>query len=68
MPGSIDERIAYDISDLLRLLPIKRAAAYALMRQLGVRIGRRRLVVPKARFDAWLTNSHVDEPRAGGES
>lgn len=62
MPGVTnegDERVVYEVADLMKLLPVRRAAAYALAKQLGFRIGRRRLVVPKARFDAWLASEKI---------
>jgi hypothetical protein len=66
MPGpkTDDGRVVYEVTDLMKLLPVRRAAAYALAKKLGIRIGRRRLVVPKTRFDAWLNGEKI----SGGAS
>lgn len=54
------EPLVLTVEDLMRLLPLGRAGAYALARKLGIRVGLRRILVPKARFDAWLASGRVD--------
>ena len=65
MPASDgSERDALTVEDLRRLLPpeVGRARAYEIAREIGVRAGRRRILVSRARFDAWLAGT-----RTGGE-
>jgi hypothetical protein len=47
---------ALTVADLRRLLPagIGRTGAYQIAREIGVRVGRRRLLISRARFDRWL--------------
>ena len=56
--GSEPERGTYDVGDVAHILGISRNHAYAMARE-GVfpiiKLGRR-LVVPRARFDAWLSD------------
>ena len=48
------EKLAYGVGELQELLGIGRHAAQALARRIGVRVGERRLIVPRARLERFL--------------
>jgi hypothetical protein len=48
-----DDRLAYSVEDLVRVLPLKRAACYALAQEIGAKVGRKH-VVSRAALEAWL--------------
>lgn len=50
------ERIVYQPEELRALLGIGRTAAYQLAQQIGTRFGRR-LLVPRARLEEWLSET-----------
>jgi len=56
------ERDALTVEDLRLLLPanVGRAGAYRIAREIGVRVGRRRLLVSRARFARWLAGERGD--------
>jgi hypothetical protein len=62
------EPVVYHVDDLQRLLGIRRASAYALARKLGVRVGQRKIVIPKERFENWLATERVRPLDAGDRS
>jgi hypothetical protein len=51
-----NERDALTVEDLRKLLPaeVGRSGAYRIAREIGVRVGRRRLLVSRERFNRWL--------------
>jgi predicted DNA-binding transcriptional regulator AlpA len=56
--------VSLKVEDLGRILGISRASAYSLARSKGfpaVRIGEKRVVIPRDRFIAWF-NSKADQP------
>jgi hypothetical protein len=59
--SGVDEPDALTVNDLRKLLPasLGRTAAYQIARKLGVRVGRRRLLVSRARFDQWLAGEQA---------
>jgi hypothetical protein len=49
-----DDRLAYSVEDLVRILPLRRAACYGLAREIGAKVGRKH-VVPRAALERWLS-------------
>ncbi len=48
------------VRDLMRPpLNLGRRTAYLLAADLGIRVGRRRILIPKGRFDEWLATARV---------
>jgi hypothetical protein len=50
------ERLAYSVAELQEALGIGRRQAYRLAQEIGVRVGERRIIVPRTRVEELLGN------------
>jgi hypothetical protein len=48
------ERLAYSVAELQEVLPIGRATARRIAKEIGVRVSPRRILVPAVRLERWL--------------
>jgi hypothetical protein len=48
------EPLVITVSELQASLKVGRHTALKIAREIGIRVGQRRLVIPKVRLDAWL--------------
>jgi hypothetical protein len=48
------DKLAYSVQELRAVTGLGRQAAYDLARQIGIRVGKRRLIVPTVRLQRWL--------------
>lgn len=50
----MSERLAYSVAELQEVLPIGRATARRIAKEIGIRVSPRRILVPAVRLERWL--------------